>query len=200
MAFIRVNPEREQRERDAQSEAQAARQRYEQLIRGGGFNLSDDDLRRANAFNYGTSIGQREFEQDPEMQRLKRLRDQYAQGFNSDELSGIRAEARGQVAGQAAADQRRLVSNLGRGGVGGARAAAIRNQSAMQSQSLTNEVERKLAVDSAQMQRQGVNDLQDFIFRQKLGKLGTGAAFAQMGSADYAAQQARMANQGGGKK
>ena len=83
--------------------------------------------------------------------------------------------------------------------MGGARAAAMQNQAALQSQALTNEAERKIAMDSAQIKRQGVNDLQDFMFRQKLGKLGTAAAFAQMGSSDFAAQQAAKANQGGKK-
>ena len=57
-----------------------------------------------------------------------------------------------------------------------------------------------MLLDSAGMRRQGVNDLQDFLFRQKLGEAGYSIGSAQLGSADAAARAAREANQSGGKK
>lgn len=170
------------------------------LINSGGYNMTPDMVRRAGDTNYGLALGQREFYDDPDMQRLRQLREQYAKGYSGEELGAIRQTARGEIAGSQQAQQRKLASGLARGGVGGARAAAIQGAQGSQGAKAVAEAERKMALDSANMQRQGASDLQDFIFRQKYGKLGTGLGMASLGSADYAAQQAALANQPGKKK
>lgn len=149
---------------------------------------------RDAALNAGYARGQKEFYDDPDMQRLRQLREQYAQGYDSSELGNIRGSARAEIAGQRAQDQRQLASNLARGGVGGARAAAMQGAAAQKSGAQVMDAERKMALDSANMKRQGTSDLQDFLFRQKYGKMGTGIGEAQLQSADYQAEQARIAN------
>lgn len=151
-------------------------------------------------YSTGAAIGSREFEQDPEMQRLRALREQYAKGYSGEELGALRQQARGEIAGAQQAAQRQLRSGLGRAGVGGARAAAISGAGAQQGMKTAAEAERKMALDSAQMQRQGAADLQDFIFRQKIGKMGTAAGFMSIGSAERTGAQQAAANRGGGKK
>ena len=165
-----------------------------------GINITGDLERQLNSYYTGAALGQKEFFDDPEMQRLKKIREEYAKGYSGDELGGIRQTARGEIAGAQAAQQRKLQSSLARGGVGGARAAAISSAQGREGQKAINQAETKMALDSAQMQRQGAADLQDFIFRQKLGKAGMAAGFGAMGSSDYAAAQGRAANTGGGKK
>lgn len=149
---------------------------------------------RNSALEAGYARGQKEFYDDPDMKRLRDLREQYAQGYDSSELGNIRATARGEIAGQREATQRNLQGRLGRGGVGGARAAAVLGSADQQALRSTADAERKMALDSAQMKRQGASDLQDFLFRQKYGKMGTGIGEAQLQSADYQAQQAAAAN------
>ena len=182
---------------DAKKRQQEQMENRVNLINSGGYVMDEDMLRRAGALNYGQSVGQKEFYEDPDMQRLRQLREQYAKGYSGEELGNIRQQARGEIAGNQQAQARKLASGLGKGGVGGARAAAIQAAGAREGGKAVAEAERKMALDSAQMQRQGAADLQDFIFRQKYGKVGLGAAFAGLSSADYAAQQARNANQPG---
>jgi hypothetical protein len=166
-----------------------------EIAAGQGYYMTPDMLRRSSDINYGMGIGQKEFYEDPDMKMLRQLREQYAKGYSGEELGAIRQQARGEIAGQQQAQQRKLAAGLGRGGVGGARAASIQAASEREGGKVVAEAERKMALDSAQMQRQGSTDLQDFIFRQKLGKMGTAFGFAGLGSSDYAAQQAKLANQ-----
>lgn len=171
-----------------------------QNVQSGGYNITPDIIRQTGAFNVGAAKGQEEFMNDPEMQNLKKLREQYAQGYSGEELGGMRQTARGEIAGAQQSAQRQMASKAARGGVGGARAAAMSGAQAQQGVKTVADAERKMALDSANMKRQGAADLQDFIFRQKLGKMGTAAGFMSMGSSDYAAQQGAAANRGGGKK
>jgi hypothetical protein len=159
-----------------------------------GYSMTPDMLRIANASNYGRDIGQSVFYDDPDMQRLRQLREDYAKGYEGQEAGAIRQQARGEIAGSQAAAQRKLASGLARGGVGGARAASIQSAQAQQGARSVAEAERKMALDSAQMKRQGAADLQDFIFRQKYGKEGLGLGYAGLESSSYAAQQALEAN------
>lgn len=169
-------------------------------VQQGGYQITPDLIRQISSYNVGANRGQKEFFDDPEMQRLKKIREEYAKGYSGQELGGMRQTARGEIAGAQAAQQRKLQSNLARGGVGGARAAAISSAQGREGQKAINQAETKMALDSAQMARQGAADLQDFIFRQKLGKAGIATAFGAMGSSDYAAAQGRASNTGGGKK
>jgi hypothetical protein len=106
----------------------------------------------------GAQIGRQEFYEDPEMQKLKSLREQYAQGYSGEQLGKYRAEARGQIAGAQQAQQRALQSRLARGGAGGARGAAVMGQQGLQGQKQIAEAERKMALDSAEMERTGAKD------------------------------------------
>lgn len=153
---------------------------------------------RRQAFEEGYGRGREIFYDDPDMIALRRVREDLAKGYDGSELGAIRATARGEIAGQRATDARRLSSNLARGGVGGARAAAIRSTADQKYGETVAEAERKIALDSASMKRQGADSLQDFMFRQKYGAAGMGVGNAQLDSADYAAEQARKANSGGG--
>jgi hypothetical protein len=155
-----------------------------------GSNASNRDT----ALEAGYARGQKEFYDDPDMQMLRKLRENMAQGYDSSELGALRGSARAEIAGQRAQDQRQMASQLARGGVGGARAAAMQNAAAQKSGAQVMDAERKMALDSAGMKRQGTGDLQDFLFRQKYGKMGTGIGEAQLQGADYQAEQARLAN------
>lgn len=149
---------------------------------------------RDAALNAGYARGQKEFYDDPDMQMLRKLREQMSKGYDSEELGALRGSARSEIAGQRAQDQRQMASQLARGGVGGARGAAMQNAAAQKSGAQVMDAERKMALDSANMKRQGTSDLQDFLFRQKYGKMGTGIGEAQLQSADYQAEMARQAN------
>jgi hypothetical protein len=156
--------------------------------------------RREESIGRGAEIGQKEFYDDPDMIKMRQLREDLAKGYSGQELGNIREQARGEIRGAQATQQSQLASNLGRGGVGGARAAAIKGAQGQQGAKGVADAERKIAMDSANMQKQGASDLQDFIFRQKQGKMGTAFGYAGLDSADYAAQMAKEANRGGGKK
>lgn len=169
-------------------------------VQSGGYNLTPDVVRRAGHFNVGAQFGQKEFIDDPEMQRLKKIREEYAKGYSGEELGAMRQTARGEIAGSQQAAQRQLQSKMAKGGVGGARGAAMAGAQAQQGAKTVADAERKMALDSANMKRQGAADLQDYIFRQKMAKMGTAAGFMSTGSADYAAERGVAANQGGGKK
>lgn len=202
MLDARLNSERANAERIRKEREQAQNPIMDQWqnVQSGGFQVSPDIIRRQSDYNLGAAMGEKEFVQDPEMQRLKQLREQYAKGYSGEELGAIRQTARGEIAGAQQASQRQLQSKMARGGVGGARAAAMSGSHAQQGAKTVADAERKMALDSANMKRQGATDLQDFIFRQKLGKMGTAAGFMSAGSADYAAQRQAAANKGGGKK
>lgn len=172
---------------------------YVNTIKNGGYVMTDDMLRRAGDYNYGITQGQKEFYDDPDMKNLRARREDLAKGYSGEELGALRETARGEIAGQRSNYLKSLSSNLARGGAGGARAAAVRTAADRGFQANAADAERKMTLDSANMVRQGTNDLQDFIFRQKYGKVGLGVGNAQLGSADYGAEQARKANSGGDK-
>lgn len=189
---------------EAQARSQSASQEdlnkaYENYKKG-GYTIDMDALKRLSNIRLGQEIGKDQFSRDPDQIRLKKIREEQAKGYDSQELGAMRGLARDEMSGQRQKALQQLRSNLGRGGVGGARAAAIQNQADIGQQKAASETERKILLDSAGMRRQGVNDLQDFLFRQKLGEAGYGIGSAQLGSADEAARAAREANQNGGKK
>lgn len=169
-------------------------------VRAGGYEMDENQIRRASAYNYGSSLGQKEFYDDPDMQAGRKRREDLAKGYDGQELGAMRQEARGQVAGQRSAYLQQLQSKLARGGVGGARGAAIQGAADMGYAKQGADSERKLALDSAGMKRQGTNDLQDYVFRQKLGKTGLAYGQQALASGDYAAEKGVQAAQGGGKK
>lgn len=143
----------------------------------------------------GNAAGRKEFYDDPEMQAGRARREDLAKGYDGQELGGMRQEARGQIAGQRSAYLQQLQSKLARGGVGGARAAAISGAADQKYAQQGADSERKLAMDSSDMKRQGTNDLQEYVMRQKYGSLGTGLAYGQLGAQDRGTAAAAAANQ-----
>lgn len=150
------------------------------------------------AMGAGRERGQQVFYNDPDMQDLRRRRLDMAEGLNGQELGAMRTDARNQIAGQRSQYLRQLQSRAGRGGVGGARAAAMQGAADRGFQRNAAESERKMIVDNAALKRTGLNDLQDYYFRQKMGALGTELGYGQLSSAERAADAARKAAQSGG--
>lgn len=171
----------------------------QQIVAGQGFRVTPDMVRRASDTNYGQMIGEQAF-QTPEMMQMQRLREDLAKGYSGEAGGAIRETARREIAGQQQAQARKLGSAAARGGVGGARGAAMQAANARKGGEAVADAERKMAIDSFQMQQKGADNLQDYLFRKTFAKLGAGGAYASMGSADYAAEKGVQANQGGGKK
>ena len=171
----------------------------QQIVAGQGFRMTPDMVRRASDTNYGQMIGEQAF-QSPEMMQMQRLREDLAKGYSGEAGGAIRETARKEIAGNQQAQARKLGSAAARGGVGGARGAAMQAANARKGGESVADAERKMAVDSFQMQQKGADNLQDYLFRKTFAKLGAGGAYASMGSADYAAEKGVQANTSGGKK
>ena len=171
----------------------------QQIVAGQGFRVTPDMVRRASDTNYGQMIGEQAF-QSPEMMQMQRLREDLAKGYSGEAGGAIRETARREIAGNQQAQARKLGSAAARGGVGGARGAAMQAANARKGGEAVADAERKMAVDSFQMQQKGADNLQDYLFRKTFAKLGAGGAYASMGSADYAAEKGVQANTSGGKK
>jgi hypothetical protein len=186
------------RPKQAQDQAQQQLDNF-RTVMAGGYTVNDDLTRNIGAINAGLALGKKQFSDDPEMQKLKAMRERYAQGYSGEELGNIRETARGELAGAQKAQQRQLAGAFGKGGVGGARGAAMMGQAAQQGVRGVADAERKMAMDSAQIQRQGASDLQDFIFKQKLGESAYAMGIGQQQSAANAANVAAAANKGGKK-
>lgn len=165
----------------------------------GNITINQDLIDNVSALNLGRAMGKKEFSGDPEWQRMRRMREDLAKGYSGQELGSLRDQSRAELAAQRQQALQKLRSNLSRGGVGGARAAAIEGSQDVQQQKGAADTERKLLLDEGQMKRQGTNDLQDFIMRQKMGEAGYTFGVAGLGSASKAAQAAREANSSGKK-
>lgn len=164
---------------------------------GGGNAYSSDSNAAARYADIeaGNAAGKKEFYDDPDMQMLRKKREGMADGYDGKEYGALRQSARDELKGQRSSYLNTLSSNLARGGVGGARAAAIRGAADQKFAAQNAENERKLLLDSARMKREGTNDLQDFLFRQKYGMLGTGLGYGQLGATDRGTAAAAAANQ-----
>jgi len=132
----------------------------------------------------GYAAGQKEFYDDPNMQSMLARREDLAKGYDGKTLGALREQSRSDVAGQQSKYLSQLSSNLGKAGVGGARAAAMKSAANVGFAGKRAENERAINIDQADQIRKGTDSLQDFVFRQKFGKLGQGIAEAQMGVAD----------------
>lgn len=143
----------------------------------------------------GYAKGKEIFYDDPDMQMLRKRREDLSKGYSGQELGALRALAERETEGARQSGLRKVQGNIARAGVGGARGAAI--QAAADKGFLANkaDLERKMTLDNANMVRQGTKDLQDYIFSQKYGQLGTGIGYGQLGVSDRSADaQARIAN------
>lgn len=161
-----------------------------------GFDLNSTTKRRLDDARMGEIKGEEAFA-TPEMMQMQRLREDMAKGYSGEVGGALRETARKEIAGQQQAQARKLGSAAARGGVGGARGAAMQAANARKGGEAVADAERKMAIDSFQMQQKGADNLQDYLFRKTFAKLGAGGAYASMGSADNAAKLANEANQGG---
>lgn len=175
---------------------------------GGGKSGGNNDVSVSGAntgarnkdLESGYAKGRELFYDDPDMQMLRKRREDLSQGYEAGELGAMREQARAGVESDRANSIRRLQSNAARAGVGGARSAAMQAAADKNLGANRAELERKMALDNSNLKRQGVSDLQNYIMGQKYGELGTGLGYAQLGVQDRSADaQARAANskQGG---
>jgi hypothetical protein len=160
---------------------------------------------RANANNYamernrdleaGFQRGHAMFYDDPDMQSLRAKRMDLSKGYSGSELGAMKAQAESEISGQRSNYLKQLASKAGRAGIGGARGVAMQAAADKGFQGNRAELERKMTLDNANLTRQGTNDLQDFLMRQRFGELGTGLGYAELGANDRAsAAQAQIAN------
>jgi hypothetical protein len=163
-------------------------------------SFGDAEGRRRAAYEYGSALGQKEFYDDPDMQKMRAIREDLAKGYSGKELGALREEAKANVKGQQTSYLNQFQNQLAKQGVGGARAAAMQNQANQKFAGLGAENERRMLLDSSNVKRQGVGDLQDYLMRQKLGKLGLAYGQQSLSSADFAAEKGVQAAQSGGKK
>jgi hypothetical protein len=179
------------------SAAEAQKKEWD-AIQAGGYQLTPGLMRNASSANYGKEQAEKELgDANPYMARVKSIYENLAKGYESEEGGAIRQQARGEIAGSQQAAQRNLQSNLSRGGAGGARAAAIQGAQGQQGVKTAAEAERKMALDSANMQRQGSANLADFIARTQMAKLGVSMGYSGLSSSEYQAEQQGKANKGG---
>lgn len=144
--------------------------------------------------DYGYGKGKELFQDDPRMKEMLQRRQDLSQGYSGQELGALREGARREIAGQRQGYLGQMRSNLARQGVGGARAAAMTDAANQKYAQAGAQAERQMLLDSAKLKREGVSDLQDYLFRQKYGELGTGMGYGQMAVAENAAQQMRNAS------
>lgn len=161
-----------------------------------GANVDANKRQRTADIAEGMAEGRRLFYDDPDMQDIRSRRKDLAEGYSGQELGALRGIARGEIAGARKGYLQNLAGNIGRAGVGGARAAAMRAGADRGFQRNIADAERKMLLDSAQMKRQGTADYQDFLMRQRFGQLGTGLGYGQLGVSDRGAvAQAQAAAQ-----
>lgn len=184
---------------DTQRAKDEERKKKFENVMAGGYDINDETINRLSDMNLGSMLGKREFSNDPRMQELEAKRRELAKGYSGEELAALRNMSRNELDAQRLKALQQTKSGLARGGVGGARAAAVQGAQNVAQQRAAGDTERKMLLDQGQMVRQGQNDLQDFLFRQKLGEAGYTLGMASLGSADKAAAAARAANSGGKK-
>jgi hypothetical protein len=158
---------------------------------------SPDQTRRASDYQYGAQQGTNLFYNDPNMQALQDQRIDLSKGYSGGELGAMQSNTIQNMQGQRSQYLQQMQGKLARQGVGGARAAAMQGATDVGMQEKGNEAQRNMLLDSAKMKRQGVNDLQDFLMKQKYGVQASALGQEQLGSSDYAAQQQRNAANGG---
>lgn len=166
-------------------------------IKAGGYSASNDDLDRMDKFNQGLEFANRHLTNDPNLQRVRALREQQAKGYSTPELAARKQLTVNEQDATRAKTVQALKSNLARSGVGGARGAAMQASADSTLAASNADQNRKLLLDEADQQNKGIDALSKDIYNEKLGQLGLGVGFAQLGSADKAAEAARQANSGG---
>lgn len=160
--------------------------RFASVPNSGALVGQNADARKKD-IDEGMAEGRRLFYDDPDMQDIRGRRKDLAEGYSGAELGALRGVARGEIQGARKGYLANLSGNIGRAGVGGARAAAMKSAADQGFQKNIADSERKMLLDSAQMKRQGTSDYQDFLMRQRFGQLGTGLGYGQLGVSDRGA-------------
>jgi hypothetical protein len=146
-----------------------------------------------NEMRQGIGLGRELLTSDPRMQETETRLQDLSRGYSGSELGALRGQAQSELAGQRSQYLRQLQSRAGRGGIGGARAAAMQGAADQGFAKAKGEQERKMALDNAQLVRSGTKDVTDFLLRQRMGELATGLGTGQMFSSMRAADAAREA-------
>jgi hypothetical protein len=154
-------------------------------------------------FEYGLARGRQLLTNDPRVSLVGSQMEDLAKGYSGRELGALREQAADELAGQRSQYLRQLASRAARGGVGGARAAAMQAAADQGFLKARAEQERKMTLDNAQLRRQGIKDYSDFLMRQRFGELATGtglaalaqAAYSQAGQESAAKESARVASE-----
>lgn len=137
----------------------------------------------------GLSTGRSLFYDDPDMISSRERLTDLQKGYDGKTLGALRESSRQQVAGQRAGYMNNLRSNMAKGGVGGARGAAMQGAADQRFAQTGQENERNMRVENAKLIQTGTGNLNDFLMKQKYGQLATGTGFGQMASAQYTADR-----------
>lgn len=151
----------------------------------------------------GRAEGRRLFYDDPDMQSIRSRLTDLSKGYNGQELGALKGLAQSDLQNNRSQYLRQLSSKAARGGVGGARGAALQASADQGFQKTRSENERKILLDNSNLVRKGTDDLNNFLMRQRFGELGTSLGYGQLGVSDRAGvmgaqaaeQAARVANQ-----
>jgi len=146
----------------------------------------------------GMKRGQEIFYNDPDMIKLRENQEELAKGYSGAELGARQASARESIQGERSKSLKSLQSRVGRAGIGGARAAAMQGEADKGFVSANADNERKMLLDDANLKRTGNQGLQDFIFRQKYGALGSAINEQQTGVTERGNTAAANANKNSG--
>lgn len=150
---------------------------------------------RNSDINYGRGIGKEIFNSE-EMTNAQKKYDDLAKGYSGEELGALKESANREIEGQRGGYLRSLSGQAARGGIGGARRAAMQGSADRGFLSTKADANRKLVADNANLVRQGTNDATNFLLQRRFGELGTGLGYAQLGSADRnASTQTQIAQQ-----
>jgi len=147
-------------------------------------------------FSSGANVGHGYFYDNPDMQAMREKQMDLSKGYEGSTLGAMREQARGEMAGQRQNALQSLAGKAARGGIGGARAAAMQGAADVGLQGKQAEMERKMALDQSQMVAQGTKSLQDFLMKQRFGELSTGLLYAQLGQAERGRQGAAVQSPG----
>ncbi len=141
----------------------------------------------------GYAEGRRLFYDNPDMQASRARLQDLSKGYNGQELGALRSSANSEIQGQRGQYLRQIGAKAARGGVGGARAAAIQGGADQGFMKKKADAERAMTLDNAKLVRDGNKDLQDFLMQQRFGELSTGLGYGQLGVSDRGAEQAAAA-------
>lgn len=134
----------------------------------------------------GQARARKELYDDPEMERVKNMHEDLAKGYSGQTLGALRQEQMNQIDGQRSNYLNAMQGRLARGGIGGARGAAMGAAADRGFLKERANAENKIAVQNEDAIRKGTGSLEDFLMRRKFGVLGAGLAEGSMGAQERA--------------